>query len=213
MSERAHPDNYFTAFEQCYANNRDGTRLSYGPLEKALERMDNEAWKRLADRSLPLITKKDPRRKWDQLFNSLYEAFGYKFLADRGYTSIQFIDRGDDRTPDLLGKSETSTAILEVKTISNSDKEIDRLAARPLKMFNLAQELSDELKKKLRTDIENARGQLEAFDMPVDRRIVLLVVHMDCDHWGNDKIEKLNQFAQLQQTADLEVVVRPLVVF
>src|ERR1051326_250515 len=201
MSEQSHPDNYFTTFERCYADDRDGTRRSFGPLEKALERTDPEAWRLLVGKALPSITQKDSRRGWYQLFNSLHEAFGYEVLADRGYTSIKFIKPGKKRTPELLGKSQTSTAILEVKSIGCSDDEIDRLAARPPEVFDLAQELSNELKKKLLSDIKNAQDQLEKFDESADKRIVLLVVYMDCDHWGNDKIEELYKFARLHQTS------------
>ena len=213
MSDPAHPENYFNAFERCYSSDRDGTRRSFGPLEKALERIDTEAWRQLLEKALPSITQKDPRRGWHQLFNSLYEAFGYELLSDRGYTSIQFIDRGYKRTPDLLGKSQTSTAILEVKTISCSEKEIDMAAVRPPEVFTIAPELSPEFTNKLLHDIKNAQNQLAMFNEPTDKKIVLLVFYMDCDNWGKDTIEAVRKFARLQQTADVEVAVRPLVIF
>jgi len=41
--------------------------MSFGPLEKALERLDTKAWKQLKGKALPLVTQKHPRRQWSQL--------------------------------------------------------------------------------------------------------------------------------------------------
>ncbi|MGD0017057.1 MAG: hypothetical protein ABSC38_06050 [Verrucomicrobiia bacterium] len=212
-SDRSHADNYFTkGFDRIYANDRDGTRRSFGPLERALERVDNEAWKQLVGKALGFVTQKDHRRGWSQLFDHLYEAFGYELLANRGYTSIQFVDRGDEQTPDLLGKSQTSTAILEVKSIGCSDNEIDRRTVWPPPLLDLAPALSDKFENKLLVTLKKARDQLEKYNGPTDKKIVLLVVYMDVDKWGNDNIEAVCKFAKLQQTAGIEVVVRPLVI-
>ncbi len=213
-SERSDPDNYFTkGFERIYADDRDATRRSFRSLEGALERLDEEAWKQLVRKTLGFVTRKDPRRGWSQLFDHLYEAFGYELLANRGYTAIQFIDKGDEQTPDLLGKYRTSTAIVEVKTIGCSDDEIDRRAVWPPPVLVLVPGLSDEFENKLLVTIKSARCQLEKYEELTDKKIVLLVVYIDWDKWGNDNIEAVCRFTQLQQAADLEVAVHPLVTF
>lgn len=165
--------------------------MSFGPLEKALERLDTKAWKQLKEKALPLVTQKHPRRQWSQLFNHLYEAFGYDWLAKQGYTDIEFIARRDKeskRTPELFGKSKSSKAILEVKTINCSEQEIDRRKIFPPPVLDLTQGLSDGFKNKFLDDIRSAREQLEKFDVPTDRKIVLIVIRTDIEFWCNEKI-------------------------
>jgi hypothetical protein len=216
LSDRTHPDNYFTkAFEGKFACNPTGTRMSFGPLEKALQGLDGDAWKNLAEKARPWTTKKEPLRQWSQLFNHLYEAFGYEWLAKNGYTSIRFIDRRvkeAKQTPELLGKSATSTALLEVKTINNSDEDIASRARRPPPVFNLAAPLPEGLKRKLADDVEKARQQLMTFEEPVDRRIVLVVINPDCAFWLNAAVyQEINELAAKLSTGGLEVVMRNLV--
>jgi hypothetical protein len=216
LSDQAHPDNYFTTvFQHHFAYAPDLTQMSFGPLEKALQRLDKEAWKQLIGKALPFVTQKDPRRQWSQLFNHLYEAFGYEWLAEQGYTSIQFVARSDTqskRTPELRGRSQTSTALLEVKTINRSDVEINRLAMFPPPVLDLTQGVSDGFKNKFLDDIRNAREQLQKSDEPIDRRIVLVVIRLDCELWlSSDVYKVIDETASALSTADFEVVVHQLI--
>jgi hypothetical protein len=216
LSDQSHPDNYFSkVFQQKFVYYREGTRMSFGPLEKALDQLDAEAWKQLKGKALPLVTQKNPRREWSQLFNHLYEAFGYEWLAKEGYTDIQFVARRDkqsERTPELFGKSSTSKAILEVKTINRSEQEIDRLEMFPRPVLDLTQGLSDGFKNKFLDDIKNAREQLEKFDVPTDRKIVLVIIRPDFEFWCNDKIYKeIDEMASKLCAPGFEVTVHQLV--
>ena len=216
LSEQSHPNNYFTnAFQHRFTYDRDLTHMSFGPLEAALERLDQEGWEQLIAKALPSVTQKDPRREWSQLFNYLYEAFGYEWLAAQGYTSIRFVtcsDKQSERTPDLLGKSQTSTAILEVKTIGRSEREIDRLAMFPPPVLDLTQGLSVGFKNKLIDDVRNAKEQLDKFDEPTDRNIVLIVIRADCEYWlRSDIYREIDETASMLRTADFEVIVRQLI--
>jgi hypothetical protein len=216
LSDQSHPDNYFVnALLRHYTCDPDLTRVSLGPLENALECLDGEAWEQLRGKALPLIVQKDPRRQWSQLFNHLYEAFGYQWLAKEGYTDIQFVARRDkqsERTPELFGKSSASKAILEVKTINRSEQEINRLEMFPRPVLDLTQGLSDGFKNKFLDDIKNAREQLEKFDITTDRKIVLVVIRPDFEFWCNDKIYKeIDEMASELCAPGFEVVVYRLV--
>ncbi len=216
LSDQSHPDNYFTrVFQNRFTYERDLTQMSYGPLEKALEQLDEEAWRQLKEKALPLITQKHPRREWSQLFNHLYEAFGYEWLAKKGYTEIQFIarlDKKSKRTPELFGKSETSKALLEVKTINSSEQEIDRRKIFPPPLLDLTQGLSDGFKNKFLDDIKNAREQMEKYDVPTDRKIVLIVIRPDCEFWCNGKVyAEIDEMASKMCAPDFEVVVHQLI--
>ncbi len=143
------------------------------------------------------------------------EAFGYEWLAKEGYTDIQFVARRDkqsERTPEFFGKSSTSKAILEVKTINRSEQEIDRLEMFPQPVLDLTQGLSDGFKNKFLDDIKNAREQLEKYDVPTDRKIVLVIIRPDFEFWCNDKIYKeIDEMASKLCAPGFEVRVHQLV--
>jgi hypothetical protein len=216
LSEQSHPDNFFTnAFQRQFAHEPQLAEMSYWPLEKALERLDKEAWLQLVGKAMPWIIQKHPARQWSQLFNHFYEAFGYEWLAENGYTNIKFVERSDkraQRTPELIGKSKTSTAILEVKTINRSDDEIRRLGVFPAPVINLGQSLSEGFKNKFLEDTRNAKAQLEKFDEPTDKKIVLIVIRPDCEFWLRGEIYgEIEKLAEAQRTSDFEVVLYHLV--
>ncbi len=216
LSDQSHPDNYFAkVFQKHFTYERELTRMSFNPLENALERLDSEAWKQLKEKALPLVTQKHPRRQWSQLFNHLYEAFGYEWLSKQGYTDIEFVARHDKqakRTPELFGKSSTSKAILEVKTINCSEQEIHRRKVFPPPVLDLTQGLSEGFKNKFLDDIRNAREQLEKFDVPTDRKIVLIVIRTDIEFWCSEKIcREIDEMALKLCAPGFEVVVHQLV--
>ncbi len=191
-SDQTQPDNYFIrVFQHYFEYDRDLTQMSFGPLEKALECLTLEAWSHLVEKALPWVNQRHPCRQWSQLFNHLYEAFGYEWLSKQGYTEIRFMPRRDKeskRTADLLGKSATSTAILEVKTINCSELEIDMHEMSPPPVIDLAQGLPSGFKNKFLDDVRNAREQMEKVDEPTDRQIALVVIRMDCGFWLCDSI-------------------------
>jgi hypothetical protein len=98
---------------------------------------------------------------------------------------------------------------LEVETINCSDKQIDSLASLSPTVLSWANGLSDGFKNKLLCAVGHARKQLGSFVGPSDKKIVLLVIRMDCECWFNDKnYKEIQELASTQASNDLEVVVR-----
>jgi len=216
LSQTSHPDNYFKKLQETYREYAGLTRKSLTPLEKALERIDVEAWKQLGEKARPFVIRREAERGWNQLFDLLYEAFGYEWLANHGYTSIKFVERSDKpskRSPELFATSPTSTAVLEVKSINCSEKEIKRLAAWPPQAVNFAgQVLSEGFKRKFLHDIKNAREQLQSFEPPTDKKIAMVVIRLDIEYWLSARIyAEIEELASLQRTTDFEVVVHQLI--
>lgn len=108
-------------------------------------------------------------------------------LVDRGYHQISFIDckcqqnKKRKKSPDLLGESQNSTAILEVKTINVSENELD-WKERDRFQTRTVMGLSDEFGKKLHLTIANAKAQLDMYPKSVDKKIVLLLIRFDMDN-------------------------------
>jgi len=184
-SDKKHPDNYFTNFSARRAEIL--FEKIFKPWEETLGRLDPKAWEQLVTKTLPYVTKKCLRREYTQLFDHLNEARGYVLLADRGYGEISFIDckyqqkKKQTESPDLLGKSQNSTAILEVKTLNVSEKELDWKECDRFQTRTVTG-LSVEFGKKLCSTIAKAKEQLDMYPKSVDKKIVLLLIRFDMDN-------------------------------
>jgi hypothetical protein len=178
-SDKSHPGNYFPYFFASRSEMLIEQILK--PWDEILGRLDLKAREQLIKKALNFVTKKATDRGYAQLFNHLNEARGYTLLGDRGYNEISFIDCGDQQSPDLFGKSQNSTAILEVKTINESDKDIDWKEHDRFRTRTVTG-LSDGFGLKLRSTIAEARKQLDAYPKPVDKKIALLLIRFDTDN-------------------------------
>src|SRR5436190_1295359 len=85
--------------------------------------------------------------------NDLDEARGWVLLKERGYQNIRFIGKQNEKTPDLLGTKDNSTAILEVKSLNQSDEDISNRAAWPPQVISVRHGLSDKFKQRLQRSI------------------------------------------------------------
>jgi hypothetical protein len=178
-SEKDDPKNYFD-FKELFP----WASGSFAQSEKAFARLDTNSWEKLREKALPYVTVDDPLRRYQQLWSALDEARGYVFLADEGYDRIEFIEpkkdkKGSPQSPDLTATKNDSTAILEVKTVNESNDCLGPDAAWRHGAITVRSDLSEEFKGKLVSTIEQARVQLKSHPLPSDRKIVLLVVRLD----------------------------------
>jgi len=181
-SEKNDPKNYFN-FNELFPIAFLGS-AAYADIEKALARLDATAWEKLRKKALPYVTTDDPLRSYQQLFNTLDEARGYIFLADQGYEQIEFIEpelrkKNNPELPDLVARKSDSTAILEVKTINESDDCLKPTAPWRHGAVIVPPSLSEKLEDKIDSTIQKARSQLNSYPLRTDRKIVLLVSHFD----------------------------------
>jgi hypothetical protein len=181
-SEKKNPKNYFN-FEELFPIAFLGSG-AYADIEKVLARLDSAAWEKLRKKALPYVTANDPLRSYQQLFSTLNEARGYVFLADQGYERIEFIEPRPHKTdkpesPDLVARKSESTAILEVKTINESDDCLKPSAPWRHGAVMVPPSLSEKFEDKIDSTIQKARSQLNSYPLRTDRKIVLLVSHFD----------------------------------
>jgi hypothetical protein len=168
--------------------------LSY---EKELSELDDESWSILKRESESLCVQFDEDRGWTKLFEKLNEAKGYCFLKSKGYSKIGFITpskEGGVETPDLKGERNTSIALCEVKTKNISDdliESIDKAA-----VIRSQENLSDGLKKNLKSTFKKARDQLNSyakFSNPV--KYIYLVINYD----GNPFVDRKKMDMQTRE--------------
>jgi len=201
-SDKSNPQNYFNV--EC--------PLPLSKEEERFARLDSKSWKILRKKAVPYISLDDPLRHYQQLWNTLDEARGYVFLADQGYERIEFIEpitskKGGQQSPDLVGHKARSTAILEVKTVNESNENLGPNAEWRHGAIQVKSDLSPEFKGKLVSTIEQARNQLNSHLHPSDRKIVLLAVRLDYGQkTGGHLYEELESFmASLPRKDGIEI--------
>jgi len=182
--------------------------------ENRLARLDSASWRVLRDKAVPFVCFDDPARRYQQLWNTLDEARGYEFLAEKGYAQIEFIKpskKDGVRSPDLIGRKAGSTAVLEVKTINESQDNLGENASWRNEAVTVPQNLSEALTRKIVVTIEDATDQLKSYPHPTDRKIVFLVIRFDHGQkTGWHLYSELKEFIATQAKDGIEVFHEPL---
>lgn len=178
-SKKDDPKNYFN-FEELIP----WSASNFAEIEKTLSRLDTESWGKLCAKALSYISADDSLRRYQQLFDHLNEAKGYVFLADQGFTRIEFIEPKKSKkdtppSPDLFARKADSTALLEVKTINESQDNLSPSAPWRNEAVIVRRNLSEEFKGKIKSTIVQARSQLDSYPQSADRKIVFLIIRFD----------------------------------
>jgi hypothetical protein len=204
-SNKDEPKNYFN-FKELFPIAYLG-KQAYWEIERVISRLDSTAWERLSKKTLASVTADDPSRRYHQLFNHLNEARGYTYLLDEGYSRIEFIEDPTGKSADLVGTNDGSTALLEVKTVNQSDKDIRIEALGNNKAIKVDPLISEKFKTRIKRSIKNARKQLYSYKQRVDRKIVFLFIEMESpQRTCGESYLKLESFISDQNSKDLEVV-------
>ncbi len=156
-------------------------RNAFSILESELEVLDGESWKFLRDETTSFLAKRHPERNWQQLFDKLNEAKGYKFLSEIGCSQIRFIPRSKKNgieTPDLEGCSCGGVILCEVKTINISDDEISTRKKFIARSANY--ELPEPFFEKFDSTLKKAESQLLSYRQgDTSRRIAYFIINFD----------------------------------
>jgi hypothetical protein len=202
-SDKNSPSNYFD-FRELFPF----ASAAFAEAEKVLSVLDFRSWEKLREKALPYIAIDNSLRRYQQLWSALDEARGYVFLANQGYQQIKFIDpnaskKGGLQSPDLFAIEGGSTAILEVKTVNESNENLSPNARWRHEAVSVRADLSPKFKGKLLSAIEQARSQLNSFPHSSDRKILLLVVRFDYGQkTGGHLYEELDHFIAAQSSKD-----------
>lgn len=209
-SDRTDPANYFhhpnclSAVKNC----DDYLRA----IEADLQQMDLKAWSDFKAKTARALTTQDAWGWNSQLFDRFDEAKGYRFLKEDGYSDIQFIpEQNGVRTPDLRGTRQDGRALLEVKTIRESDDENDQLTRRgeyqdkELEARQVEHFLNGAMRGKLQKTIASAAQQLAYPDNDVQRRILLLFIRLDLKSATQQTLDDLDHFLSSVQLQQLEI--------
>ena len=204
-SQKGNPRNYFN-FKELFPIVYVGSE-AYADIETVLAKLDEMSWERLSKKALSCITADDPLRRYHQLFNALNEARGYVYLASEGYEQIEFIEDQSRKSPDLLAHKANSLAILEVKTVNQSDEDLAEESLRGGEAIVVEPKLSDRFKSRILRSIRDAREQLDTYPNATDKKIVFLFVHMkSTQRTCGESYAELKSVIDDQNTDGIEVI-------
>lgn len=157
---------YFQNFERHVRESPHHVEPIYLRWEKELQGLDSNAWEFLKGEASPYLVHKDRGgRGWQQLFDILNQARAYNRLKTLNCSSVRFIPRAEKqglRTPDLEAALGAEKVLCEVKTIGISQEEVR--ARNYFTVRSIAIRLEDGFFRKLRSDILDAKDQMDAYD-------------------------------------------------
>jgi hypothetical protein len=176
-------------------------------LEKELQKLSATAWTEFKPKARKYVCVTHPRRDHNALFECFNEVKGYLSLSSK-YADIHFIPESSTKTPDLIASSGTSSALMEVKTINESEQELDYLD-KPLDNRDALEgenTLSESLKKKVSITISEAKEQLLGYTAhTVHERIIYLVVRLDFQCATSGTTHDLDSFLKEQSGNGIKI--------
>lgn len=206
IEDRAAPNAYFQNFESDFRVARQ-MRQVWRAREAELDKLDKKAWDFLKDEARPYLTQRDPRRGWSQLISTLNQARAYAHLQDIGCSNLRFIRRRSKKTPDLEADLNGGKILCEVKTIHISDSEASaRRSGDPRMNSN---QLAGEFFDKLRSHLEGAKRQMEAYEgSGCARRMVFVIINFDDSlaRWKDEYYRQIDEFLAKNPVNGMEIV-------
>jgi len=176
-------------------------------IEEDLQQLDSLAWTAFKSKARRYVHLQDPWGYHSQLFDCLHEVKGYLYLKDNGYEEIEFIPEQKDRfTPDLRARVGKSVAVMEVKTVNESDEQKDYLAApiQEHEFVDMDLHLRGAFEGKLLSTLEHACAQLLAITDSSARPIVYFAIRPD---FNFDAHPEIADFLRAHSSPGVEIIV------
>jgi hypothetical protein len=194
-SDRSHPDNYFSVPSVRQALENCSPKIQ--SMEEKFQQINPKAWSQFVDKARPYLIAKDQWGCHSQLWQLFNELQGYLYLEGMGYADIEFIEEQQgQKTPDLRGTNERGNAVLEVKTIRESDASYNYLHSNdPSKgAVKSTQTIPKEFKDKIRETIENGVEQLNSEPNQGNiKKFLLIIFCPDIDSHSSTVISQVRK--------------------
>lgn len=198
------PNAYFRDFENSLREIPPKLK-QFRDLETELQLLDSDAWTYLKAEAIPYLTRRDPNRGWEQLFNILNQAKAYNFLVRQNHDGVRFIQRANEKTPDLTGRKGAARVLCEVKTVNISKDEAGYRASGQARGVTLT--LPQGIFNKLKSDMDTATEQMCAYDATASRKLYCIVNFDDHLHeYADDYRAQLEAYVRNNGDESLEVV-------
>jgi hypothetical protein len=151
-------------------------KVKFDELEHYLGKLEQKDWKLFKQKILPRFKSKQSDRGWQQAFDLVSEAIAYSVLKDQGFVDLEFVPESTNhRTPDILCRDFDVCVACEVKTVNESDDEIQSRVDGTSR--TISDTLSNEFFGKIKSHLNCADGQLEQY--PSYKPMVFFVLNFD----------------------------------
>ena len=200
-SKTAAVDNYFGIYDS--PRLFQGTEKQFIAWEGLLQTLDPESLKIFLRKAAGRVAAcSNPERGWSQLVECMNEVRGYQYAQSLGYTTVRLLDEQAHLLPDIEASKADGKCLIEVKTIQESDKELQMRGQVQRAETGLPQSL----KRRLRKHYSHATKQIAGHPRAENaRKICYMVINLDLRTLlADENKEILRLFIQELQT-DVEI--------
>lgn len=122
-SKTADAGNYFGIYDS--PTLLPGTEKQFIAWEDLLRALDTESLNVFLRKAAGRATANtNPDRGWNQLVECMNEVRGYQYAQSLGYTTVRLLDEQARPLPDIEASKTDGQCLIEVKTIQESDEEL-----------------------------------------------------------------------------------------
>jgi hypothetical protein len=198
------PDNYFAIYDTPTLN--ENTEKQFVIWEALLQTLDSASFETFLRKAAGRVAArmKAPDRGWSQLVEAFNEVRGYQHAINLGYSSARLLDEQSTPLPDVEAIASTDAkCLLEVKTIQESDEELEMRGQIQSAELGLPQRLKRAIRRKYLEAIEQINGHPWGSEA---RKICYLIINLDLStvlEAGNKDL--LDSFIKGLQEGDVEI--------
>jgi hypothetical protein len=170
-------ENYFAIYDTAIL--AESTEKQFVIWEALLQTLDAVSFETFLRKTAGRVAArlKTPDRGWSQLVEAFNEIRGYQHAINLGYSIARLLDEQSAPLPDVEAVAPTDAkCLLEVKTIQESDEELEKRGQIQSAELGLPQRLKRAIRKKYSHAINQIAGHPWAGEA---RKICYLIINLD----------------------------------
>jgi hypothetical protein len=174
-SKTGDADNYFGIYDS--PTLLSGTEKQFIEWEGLLQALDPESLVVFLRKAAGRVTANiNPHRGWNQLVECMNEVRGYQYAQSLGYPTVRLLDEQARPLPDIEASKTDGQCLIEVKTIQESDQELQMRGIIQSAELGLPLRLRRLLKKRYLHATNQIAGHPWALNA---RKICYMVINLD----------------------------------
>jgi len=203
-SKLTESDNYFAIYEKPALV--ESTEKQFIAWEALLQTLDPDSFETFLRKAAGRVAAraKSPDRGWSQLVECFNEVRGYRYAVELGYSRARLMDEQSVPLPDVeASRPDDGMCLLEVKTIQESDEELQMRGQIQSAKSGLPKRLTRAIQKKYSEAISQIANHPWAGEA---RKICYLIINLDlATVLAKENKNFLNTFIKEIQRDDVEI--------
>lgn len=197
-------ENYFAIYDSPVV--AESTEKQFAIWEALLETLDSTSFETFLRKTSGRVAArlKTPDRGWSQLIEAFNEVRGYQHAINLGYSNARLLDEQSMPFPDVEAVARTEEkCLLEVKTIQESDEELEMRGQIQSAKSGLPQRLERAIRRKYSHAITQIEGHPLAREA---RKICYLIINLDLSTLlAEENKDFLKTFVERLQRDNVEI--------